>query len=189
MDKTLIELLNNTSASDVFGALILIFIIGVFIYKEKSKFSEFLEGWRNKRNKDEEFKNTVYRLEKWAGEFEDKLNQYEKNREHDRNDSIRIREEIYGAISKQSEGIDNLTQIINDMQIKNSKTKRAEIKEKIERIYSECHPAMTCTDMQLETLKDLIDEYEVHGGKNSFVHSTVQPEMYSWQKIKRIKNA
>ena len=46
---------------------------------------------------------------------------------------------------------------------------------------------MTCTDMQLETLRELIDEYEVHGGVNSFVHSTVEPEMVTWNKILRIK--
>ena len=73
------------------------------------------------------------------------------------------------------------------MQERNSKTKRAEIKEKIERIYRECHPSMTCTDMALETLKELIEEYEVHGGINSFVHSTVEPEMYEWKVIKKIR--
>ena len=72
------------------------------------------------------------------------------------------------------------------MEERNSKTKRAEIKEKIERIYRECHPAMMCTDMQLEALKDLIEEYEEHGGVNSFVHSKVEPEMFEWQVIEMI---
>lgn len=188
MDKALSELLNNVSASDVLAALILLSVIGGICYKQKENFMKRLETWRNKRNKDEQFRQTVCRLEKWAGDFEGKLDQYEKNRTHDRNDSIRIRDDIYDALDKQNKGIENLTKIINDMQEKNSKTKRAEIKEKIERIYSECHPAMMCTDMQFETLKELIEEYEAHGGINSFVHTTVQPEMFTWKKIKRIKD-
>ena len=36
-------------------------------------------------------------------------------------------------------------------------------------------------------VKELIEEYEEHGGTNSFVHSTVEPEMYVWQKITNIK--
>ena len=47
---------------------------------------------------------------------------------------------------------------------------------------------MICTDMQFETLMDLIEEYEEHGGVNSFVHNVVQPEMHVWNKISRISN-
>ena len=83
--------------------------------------------------------------------------------------------------------INNLKQEIINVHEKDSKTKRAEIKEKIERIYGECHPAMTCTDMQFEVLKELIEEYEEHGGVNSFVHTTVEPEMHTWNKIYRIR--
>lgn len=36
--------------------------------------------------------------------------------------------------------------------------------------------------MELEALEDLIDEYESAEGKNSFVHSVVQKEMYTWEK-------
>ena len=35
--------------------------------------------------------------------------------------------------------------------------------------------------MELEALEDLIDTYESFGGKNSFVHSVVQKEMYTWE--------
>ena len=46
---------------------------------------------------------------------------------------------------------------------------RSVLKEKIERIYRECSPTQTCTDMALETLRELIEEYEEHGGTNSHI--------------------
>lgn len=146
-----------------------------------------MNKWRKNKNKEEDFENLVYSLKDSVTKLKSTMDQYQKNREHDREDSRKIRNEMYKVMDKQSEGIRNLTDIVVEMQKKNSKTKRAEIKEKIERIYRECHPSMTCTDMALETLKELIEEYEAHGGINSFVHSTVEPEMYKWKTIKKIK--
>ena len=104
-----------------------------------------------------------------------------------REDSRNIRNKMYEVINSQTQDIKDLKESVNKMQEKDSKTRRAELKEKIEKIYSECHPHMQCTDMQLEVLKDLIEEYEEHGGINSFVHSTVEKEMYLWEIISQIK--
>ena len=38
----------------------------------------------------------------------------------------------------------------------------------------------------METLEGLIKTYEDYGGKNSFVHSLVQKEMYTWEHIDKI---
>ena len=40
-------------------------------------------------------------------------------------------------------------------------------------------------DMELEALEGLIEEYETAGGENSFVHTVVQKEMYTWEKVIR----
>ena len=37
--------------------------------------------------------------------------------------------------------------------------------------------------MEKEALEGLIKQYEEHGGKNSFVHSIVEPEMQKWKVI------
>ena len=148
-----------------------------------------MNKWRKTKNDEEDFNHLVYNLKTSVGEINNALEQIAQNRTHDREDSRRIRAEMYAVMDKQSESIDNLTKIVVEMQKKNSKTKRAEIKEKIERIYRECHSAMTCTDMQYETLKELMEEYEEHGGNNSFVHTTVEPEMHLWEKITQIKPA
>ena len=163
MDESLLELLQKVTLYDlIWSLLLIIFIIGVLI-SQKKRMSKFMNKWRKDKNDEENFDNLVYELR----------------------DSV---SDMKKTINKQTEDIKNLTLIVVEMQKRDSKTKRAEIKEKIERIYSECHPAMTCTDMQFEVLTELIEEYEEHGGVNSFVHSAVEPEMHEWTKIGKIKS-
>ncbi len=188
MSASMLDLLSKVTLLDFLWALCLIVAIVLLIVSQKQKLSDWLNNWREHKNKKENFQQLVYNLQDSVSDLKITMNQYQKNREHDRADSRKIRDEMYQVINEQSQGIRNLTEIIVSMQEKNSKTKRAEIKEKIERIYRECHPSMTCTDMALETLKELIEEYEAHGGLNSFVHSTVEPEMIEWKIIKQIKN-
>lgn len=162
MNDSLLELLTKVTIVDLIWSLSLIVLIVGILVSQKKKISKWLNKWRVNKNEEENFSKLVRKLDTSVAE-------------------------IKKTVDNQSKEISALTKIVKDMQERNSKTKRAEIKEKIERIYSECHPAMTCTDMQFETLKELIEEYEVHGGMNSFVHSTVEPEMYTWKKIQRIK--
>ena len=189
MNGTLLELLTKVTLSDLIWALGLIIVITGILLTQKKKITGLLNKWRKAKNNEEDFNHLVYSLKNAVNDIHNTLEQISQNRVHDREDSRRIRSDMYAVIDKQSESIDNLTRIVVEMQKKHSKTKRAEIKEKIERIYSECHQAMTCTDMQYETLKELMEEYEEHGGNNSFVHTTVEPEMHLWKKINRIKNS
>ena len=76
--------------------------------------------------------------------------------------------------------------LVTELQEREEETKRAEIKHSIEKAYRECCDTKVCTDTQFETLKDLIQAYEKHGGTNSFVHTLVIPEMYTWELIKKI---
>lgn len=187
MNESILELFQKVTLYDLIWSLLLIVaVIGILI-SQKKRISKFMNRWRKDKNEEENFTKLVFDLRDSVAEIKQELGQFQKNREHDREDSRRIRDEMYKEMGKQSEGIKNLTTIVVDMQKRDSKTKRAEIKEKIERIYSECHPSMTCTDMQFEILKELIAEYEEHGGVNSFVHTTVEPEMHTWNKIYRIK--
>lgn len=187
MNNSLLDLLTKVTLFDLIWTLCLIAVVIGILASQKKKISEWMNKWRKDKNEEENFNTLVYQLKDSVNELHSAIEQISQNRKHDREDSRRIRDEMYMVMDKQSESIDHLTQIVVAMQKKNSKTKRAEIKEKIERIYSECHPAMTCTDMQYETLKELIEEYEEHDGSNSFVHSTVEPEMHLWKKINRIK--
>ena len=189
MNESLLELLTKITLFDLIWTLCLIIMIIGILLSQKKKITSWMNKWRKTKNDEEDFNHLVYNLKTSVIEINKALEQIAKNRTHDRDDSRKIRDEMYKVMNKQSDSIEELTKIVVDMQKKNSKTKRAEIKEKIERIYSECHPAMTCTDMQYETLRELIEEYEEHGGENSFVHSTVEPEMHEWKKINRIKKS
>lgn len=187
MDKSIIELLSEVSGADLLFAILLIISLGVVFFSQKDKITKHLNKWRKTKNDEEDFTKLVYDMKDTIGGLKETMSEYQINREHDRDDSRKIREEMYEVMNKQSKAIEDLTKMIVKMKEQNSKTKRAEIKEKIERIYRECHPSMTCTDMAFETLRDLIEEYEEHGGDNSFVHSTVVPEMYTWKKIESIR--
>lgn len=191
MDKSILELLETVSGTDLLFALFLIFALTVLVVTQKGKITKHLNKWRKTKNEEENFHSLVYELKNSIEELSKEVKQNQQNRDKElaqyRQDSRVIRDEMYKVLNKQSDQIKELTKTVVAMEEKNSKTKRAEIKEKIERLYKECHPAMTCTDMALETLRDLIEEYEEHGGDNSFVHSTVEPEMYEWEVIKMIK--
>lgn len=68
---------------------------------------------------------------------------------------------------------------------KNNKRVRAELKDKIGASYRYFHEKKQINDMEIEALEDLIEAYEDAKGENSFVHSVVQKEMYTWKKIER----
>lgn len=191
MDKSIMELLEEVSGADLLIAGILIVALVVLLVTQKKKISKYLNKWRKTKNEEEDFHALVYELKETVielkKEVKDNREERERNRNHDREDSRRIRSEMYDVMKGQSEQIKNLTEITLNIQKKNSETKRAEIKEKIERIYRECTPEQVCTEMQFESLKELIDQYEKHGGDNSFVHSTVQKEMYKWKQVKEVR--
>lgn len=190
MDKSILELLTEVSGADLLFALALIIALGVLFFTQKGKLSKHLNKWRKTKNEEEDFHSLVYELKNSMEKLSKEVSQNQKNRDeellHYRDQSRQIREEMYKVINQQTKGLAELKEVVLQIQEKNSETKRAEIKEKIERIYRECCNEQVCTEMQFESLKELIDQYEKHGGTNSFVHTTVQPEMYKWQIIKEV---
>lgn len=191
MDKSLIELLGQVSGADLLFALSLIFALCVLVITQKEKISKYLNKWRKKENDREDFQELVYGLKDSFEKLSKEVKQNQLNRDKEllqyRDDSRKIREEMYMVMNGQSESIKELKDTVLQIQHKNSETKRAEIKERIERIYRECTHEQVCTEMQFESLKDLIEQYEKHGGDNSFVHSIVQEEMYKWLVVKEIR--
>lgn len=191
MDSSLLELLNEVTLYDLIIALILIVTLVILVTTQKKKISKVLDKWRKNKNEEEDFTKLVYSLKDDIEKLSNKVQQNQEERDKElleyREDSNKIHKEMYDIINKHSKDIQSLLQTQNEMKEKEAKTKRAEFKEKIEKLYRECHPSMKCTDMQLEVLRELIEEYEEHGGVNSFVHSTVEPEMVEWEIIKQIK--
>lgn len=180
MDKSIMELLEEVSGADLLVALFLIVALGVLIYTQKGKLSKQLNKWRKTKNEEEDFHALVYELKNSIEKLSKEVKENQQNRDREFS-------EVRRELNTQSQNITELKNTVLKIQEKNSETKRAEIKEKIERIYRECTHEQVCTEMQFESLKDLIEQYEKHGGDNSFVHTTVQPEMYKWKVVKEVR--
>lgn len=59
------------------------------------------------------------------------------------------------------------------------------IKDRISQAYRIYHEKGEWSYMEKESFGDLIRDYEAHGGKNSFVHDTCEPESNLWKVISR----
>lgn len=57
------------------------------------------------------------------------------------------------------------------------------LKDTIRQAYSTYHREHQWNSMEKEAMEGLIASYESCGGNNSFVHSIVQKEMYTWEVI------
>lgn len=190
MEKILIKYLENINPTIVFIAFILFMFVCWFIIKNrKIIYDIFNDFYCRKKNKEE--------LLQAIKDNQMDIKKIMENRIHDREQSFAIQKELTDAQNKLSESLSNISQKIDDMQHntderfkeserKNNKRIRAELKDKIGQSYRYYHSIGKINDMELEALKDLIDEYESADGKNSFVHSVVQKEMYTWEKIDRM---
>lgn len=128
---------------------------------------------------------------------QNEIKQFSENRVHDREQSFKIQKELTDSQNNLAESLSSISEKIDKMQHttdlrfkeseeKNNKRIRAELKDKISQSYRYYHELGKINDMELEALEDLIEEYEEADGQNSFVHSVVQKEMYTWEKIDRI---
>lgn len=142
--------------------------------------------WVKKNNKDHD---AIIRLE-------GKLKEFADNRVRDREQSFEIQKKLVDAQNKISDSMQGLVKKFDEFKTdtnnrfnsneeKENKRVRAELKNSISEIYRNHHILGQINDIELETLEDLIEEYEAAGGENSFVHSLVQKEMYTWEKVER----
>nr|DAF48223.1 MAG TPA: hypothetical protein [Siphoviridae sp. ctJLl6] len=91
------------------------------------------------------------------------------------------------SVNKISDKLDKM-KIDTDMRFqeneeKQNKKEQAKIKSEISNRYSIYHERKWITNIEFEALEGLIAAYEAFGGLNSFVHSIVQKEMFTWRKI------
>ena len=106
---------------------------------------------------------------------------YSNNRINDRRQSLEIQRELTDSQSKLTDKVDDICKKLIDMEEKENKRVQSEIKERIAQSYRQYNETKQISYMELEALEDLIETYEAHGGENSFVHSVVQKEMYTWE--------
>lgn len=111
----------------------------------------------------------------------DEMTNYSNNRINDRKQSLAIQKELTDSQNQITDKVENICKKLNDMEEKENKRVQSEIKERIAQSYREYNRTKQISSMELEALEDLIETYEMHGGENSFVHSVVQKEMYTWE--------
>lgn len=134
---------------------------------------------------EEEFRNNLNNYIKESREDRKALHKemqvYSDNRINDRRQSLAIQKELTDYQNKLTDKVDDICQKLIDMEEKENKRVQSEIKERIAQLYRQCSETKQISSMELEALEDLIETYEAHGGENSFVHSVVQKEMYTWE--------
>ena len=91
--------------------------------------------------------------------------------------------ELRGQIKEISDKVSVVANMIIEMQSRADETNRAKLKDRIREAYAIHHPTQKITKMEREALEDLIKSYELANGKNSFVHSLVEPELYCWELV------
>lgn len=127
-------------------------------------------------------------------ELKKQMKEYSDNRVSDRKQSFAIQKELTEAQGKISESVDRIFDKVatlkedtdrrfEESEAKQNRRVQAEIKDKIAQLYRRYHSTSTIKAIELESLKDLIRTYEEHGGENSFVHSLVEKEMYTWKVV------
>lgn len=148
--------------------------------------AENLDKLQKRHCKDEEeFRNSLnnYMEEsrKDRKALHDEMTTYSINRNNDRKQSLEIQKELNDTQSKITDKVEDICKKLNDMEEKENKRVQSEIKERIAQSYRNYNETKQISSIELEALEDLIETYEAHGGENSFVHSVVQKEMYTWE--------
>lgn len=119
--------------------------------------------------------------------LEETVKTYQDNRVHDREQSFRIQKELTDAIQAVSDQLQDLKSQIDASEKAQKKRVRAELKDRIGQAYRYYNQLGSWNSMEKEALEGLIEEYEAAGGENSFVHSRVQKEMYTWTLVEKEK--
>ena len=190
MEEILTKYLIDINPTIIVVSIVILVFICWIIIKNRKVISDFFNDLYNRKKNKEELLQTIKNNQSAIKEIMD-------NRIRDRKQSLTIQKELTDAQNKLSESLSDISRKIDEMkhntderfmesERKNNKRIRAELKDKISQSYRYYHELGKINDMELEALEDLIEEYEEADGKNSFVHSVVQKEMYTWEKIDRI---
>lgn len=180
-----LERILSISGSDwatVVTTIALLFFLFVAVLNGFSDLSEKL-GIQFKTRDDRRFEAdeaSIHDLEKSIKEFQG-------NRVRDREQSFQIQEELTEAIQAISEQLQALKKQLDESDQAQKKRVRAELKDRIGQAYRYYAKSREWTEMEKESLEGLIEEYEAAGGENSFVHSKVQKEMYTWNLVAKNK--
>lgn len=155
------------------------------------------KSMRLKKHEHELLIETANELKRLSEKHKEDMDSFSNNRIHDREQSFSIQKELITSQENISKLINSLEKKLTEMQDstdkrfkeneeKENRRVQAELKDKIGQSYRYYHDIKKINDIEMETLEGLIKTYEDYGGKNSFVHSLVQKEMYTWEHVDKI---
>ena len=110
----------------------------------------------------------------------DKIDELEEKHWNLQEESRKSDEKLESQIVRIETKLDVLSEKLDKKVDHDNEVRRGELKDHIRQNYGYYHSRGYITPMELEALKGLINSYEKSGGSNSFVHSIVEPEMYTW---------
>lgn len=149
--------------------MVLVFIMIIVIIRISRKYIKPLG---------EAIQNINKRLEKT-----DQIDILRENQLRNVEDYRKADKEIRVEIKTINDKINVIAEMILDMQRRTDETNRAKLKDRIRESYSYYHKRKQWNRMEKEALEDLIKSYELADGENSYVHSVVEPEMYTWDLV------
>lgn len=158
--NTLINGLQGVSAGALIGWIIAIGAAGSALYI-------YLEKYRKLRNSIDDYREQTDDNKKRISDLEDEVSKMKSTTE----DSFKT---LF-------EKMDQALTAIGDLTTYNKARDMSDLKDRIRHHYDVYHERKTITPNEKESLIDLISSYEEAGGKNSFVHTLVVPEMYTWE--------
>lgn len=183
-DKAL-GILTTISLAQFLVIAVIFLGIGAAIYKFRGNIKEFLEDYRNKENRKEDWQKMVETHDKKIAELENHHNEdmqkfQEKQLEY-RQQSISKQTDIDARFVDVNDKLDSLTELILNHYEETKKLKRNELREKLLNSYRyftslETNPKQEWNEMEAESFWHTLKDYEDLGG-NGYMHSVVKPAM------------
>lgn len=183
-DKAL-DILTTISLAQFLVIAVIFLGIGAAIYKFRGNIKEFLEDYRNKENRKEDWQKMVETHDKKIAELENHHNEdmqkfQEKQLEY-RQQSISKQTDIDARFVDVNDKLDSLTELILNHYEETKKLKRNELREKLLNSYRyftslETNPKQEWNEMEAESFWHTLKDYEDLGG-NGYMHSVVKPAM------------
>lgn len=183
-DKAL-DILTTISLAQFLVIAVIFLGIGVAIYKFRGNIKEFLEDYRNKENRKEDWQKMVKTHDEKIAELEkhhkeDMDSFYRKQLEY-REQSLSKQENIDARFLDINDKLDSLTELISNHYEETKRLKRNELREKLLNSYRyftslETNPNQTWNEMEAESFWHTFKDYEDLDG-NGYMHSVVKPAM------------
>lgn len=151
----------------------------------EKKHSEHMEQYNRLSKEVEELVDNIQQYIKTSDNRIKLINQTIHNFDISRQKELQDNNKAQNDLQKSQDNTNDMLSALREQLIineeKQNKRIRAELKDKIGQAYQRHHKEGKISSMEIEMLEGLIEEYEAAGGENSFVHSIVMKEMYTWE--------